>query len=572
VGKLAATLRVTGTRPYPLTGAATLATQFEAGGQKQDASVSAQLAGSLEALHVDATGSGAKMTAQAQIDATPFAALPLSRAVVSADHVNPRAFAPGAPQASLSVHADLRPDEKSPVLTVAGPIQIDNAQAGTLDKQKLPLQSLRAQVRLNEDAQQLTGLDVRLLGGAQLTGGADVKKGHGALRVEVRQLDLQALHTSLEKTRLAGPITVDFAGGTQHVALDLAGGDMRAQAKAVLDAAQVAVENAQVSLGRSRLTLAGTLRHDDAQSFAFKGKLAEFDPARLAKVAKGRINADLDAHGTLAEPIDAAIKFAVRDSDYAGLPMTGDGNLHVRIAGESMRLLPSDARLDVAGNKASLRGSFGAAGDRLRVDVDAPQLARLQFGVSGSLALSADVSGTLKRPQADATFRASQLAYRGNRIDAARGRAQIRDGIDGPLLFGLAAQRVTGPSISLREVRATLDGTRRAHRFHADADGNVRNQPFKFALAGDGALTPGKDGDGWDGTISTLSAQGAPNLQLTAPVRVSVGPGRLLVGRADLTLEQTPIRIDRVESVQGHVRSAGRFDGLHVARVLELVR
>ncbi|WP_413707918.1 translocation/assembly module TamB domain-containing protein [Ralstonia sp. Ralssp110] len=567
-GKLAATLRMTGTRPYPLTGAATLATQFEVSGQKQDASVSAQLSGSLEALHIEATGTGAKLTAQALIDATPFGALPLSRAVVSAEHVNPRAFAPGAPEASLSIHADLRPDEKAKTLTVAGPIQIDNAQPGTLDKQKLPLQSLRAQVRLNENDQQLTGLDVRLLGGAVLTGGADVQKGHGALRVDVRQLDLHALHASLEKTKLAGPITVDFAGGTQHVALDLAGGDMRAQAKAVLDAAQVAVESAQVSLGRSRLTLAGMLKHDDAQSFVFKGNLAEFDPSRLAKVAKGRVNAEFDARGTLGEPIDAAVKFAVRDSDYAGLPMTGDGNVHVR--GE--RLLPSDAKLDVAGNKASLRGSFGGAGDRMHVDVDAPQLARLQLGVSGALTLSGDVSGTIKRPQVDATFRANQLAYQGNKIDTANGRAQIRDGIDGPLLFELTAQRVTGPSLSLREVHATLDGTRRAHRFRADADGNVRNQPFKFALAGDGALTPGKDGDGWDGTISTLSAQGEPNLQLKAPVKLSVAPGRLMMGRADLTLDQTPIHIERVESTQGHVRSAGRVDGLQIARVLELVR
>ncbi|WP_442591166.1 translocation/assembly module TamB domain-containing protein [Ralstonia pickettii] len=567
-GKLAATLRMTGTRPYPLTGAATLATQFEVNGQKQDASVSAQLSGSLEALHIDATGTGAKLTAQALIDATPFGALPLSRAVVSAEHVNPRAFAPSAPEASLSIHADLRPDEQAKTLTVAGPIQIDNAQPGALDKQKLPLQSLRAQVRLNENDQQLTGLDVRLLGGAALTGGADVQKGHGALRVDVRQLDLQALHASLEKTKLAGPITVEFAGGTQRVALDLAGGDMRAQAKAVLDAAQVAVESAQVSLGRSRLTLAGTLRHDDAQSFAFKGNLAEFDPSRLAKVAKGRINAEFDARGRLGEPIDAAVKFSVRDSEYAGLPMTGDGNVHLR--GE--RLLPSDARLDVAGNKASLRGSFGAAADRMHVDIDAPQLARLQLGVSGAVTLSGDVSGTIKRPQVDATFRANQLAYQGNKIDTANGRAQIRDGIDGPLLVELTAQRVTGPSLSLREVHATVDGTRRAHRFRADADGNVRNQPFKFALAGDGALTPGKDGDGWDGTISTLSAQGAPNLQLTAPVRLAMAPGRLMMGRADLTLDQTPIHIERVESAQGHVRSAGRFDGLQIARVLELVR
>ncbi|MBT1538838.1 translocation/assembly module TamB [Ralstonia solanacearum] len=571
-GKLAATLRMTGTRPYPLTGAATLAAQFEAGGQRQEASVSAQLSGSLEALRIDATGTGASLTAQAQIDATPFGALPFTRAVVSAEQVNPRAFAPGAPEAALSVHADLRPDAQAGTLTVAGPVRIDNAQAGPLDRQKLPLQSLRAQVRLAETAQQLTGLDVRLAGGAQLTGNADVRDGRGTLRVEVRQLDLQALHGALEKTRLAGPVTVDFAGGLQHVALDLAGGDLRAQAKAVLDAAQIAVDSAQVSLGRSRLTLSGTLKHDEAQSFAFKGDLAEFDPSRLAKVAKGRINATFDTHGTLGEPtgwpIDAAIRFTVRNSEYAGLPMTGDGNVHLR----GQHLLPSDARLDVAGNRASLRGSFGAAGDRMHVEIDAPQLARLQLGVSGALALSGEVSGTLERPQVAATFRAQQLAYGGNRIDTAGGRVQLRDGLDGPLQFELTAQRVTAPNVLLREVRATLDGTRRAHRFRADADGSVRSQPFRFAVAGDGALTPGKEGDAWNGTLSTLSAQGAPNLQLMAPVRVSVAPGRLAVGRADLTLDQTPIRIDRVESNQGHLRSAGRVDGLAISRVLELVR
>ncbi|AYB60025.1 translocation/assembly module TamB domain-containing protein [Ralstonia solanacearum] len=571
-GKLAATLRMTGTRPYPLTGAATLATQFEAGGQRQEASVSAQLSGSLEALRIDATGTGASLTAQARIDATRFGALPCTRAVVSAEQVNPRAFVAGAPEAALSVHADLRPDAQAGALTVAGPVRIDNAQAGPLDRQKLPLQSLRAQVRLAETAQQLTGLDVRLAGGAQLTGNADVRDGRGTLRVEVRQLDLQALHGALEKTRLAGPVTVDFAGGTQHVALDLAGGDLRAQAQAVLDAAQIAVDSAQVSLGRSRLTLSGTLKHDEAQSFAFKGDLAEFDPSRLAKVAKGRINATFDTHGTLGEPtgwpMDAAIRFTVRNSEYAGLPMTGDGNVHLR----GQRLLPSDARLDVAGNRASLRGSFGAAGDRMHVEIDAPQLARLQLGVSGALALSGEVSGTLKHPQVEATFRAQQLAHGGNRIDTASGRAQLRDGLDGPLQLELTAQRVTAPNVLLREVRATLDGTRRAHRFRADADGSVRSQPFRFAVAGDGALTPGKEGDAWNGTLSMLSAQGAPNLQLMAPVRVSVAPGRLAVGRADLTLDQTPIRIDRVESNQGHLRSAGRVDGLAIARVLELVR
>lgn len=200
-----------------------------------------------------------------------------------------------------------------------------------------------------------------------------------------------------------------------------------------------------MSLGRSRLMLAGTFEHDDTQSFASKGNLAKFDLSRLTKAAKGRINAEPDTHSTLGEPIDAAVKFAVRDSSCAGLPTTGDGNVHLR----GGRLLPSGARLDVAGNRASLRSSFGGVADRMHVDIDASRLARLQPGVGGTLILSDDVPGTIKRPRMDAMFRASRFTYQGNKIDIANGRVQIRDDIDGPLLFELTTQRVTGPGLSL---------------------------------------------------------------------------------------------------------------------------
>ena len=71
--------------------------------------VSGRLSGTLETLTAELDASGMKLAGHARVEATPFAEVPLQRATLTFDHINPQAFAPGAPLADLAVRADLQP-------------------------------------------------------------------------------------------------------------------------------------------------------------------------------------------------------------------------------------------------------------------------------------------------------------------------------------------------------------------------------------------------------------------------------------------------------------------------------
>jgi translocation and assembly module TamB len=271
----------------------------------------------------------------------------------------------------------------------------------------------------------------------------------------VRRLDVAALYTSLMPTRLSGPVSLRLEPGRQSVALDVSGGDIKLFANASVDKDAVTLSTLRAGLGSGTLTADGKLGLKDEQAFSFKGKLADFDPARLAKVAPGRINADFSTTGSLAKVLRVAVDFALKESEYAGLPMTGGGK--VRLEGE--RLLPSEASLLMAGNQVNLSGSFGARGDRLKVNVDAPQLDRLKFGVAGRAKLDAEITGTLKRPEIVGDYSAQSLVIGPHKVASASGHAELRGGLDGTLSAQLSARDYSGPQASLRTLDANLSGT-----------------------------------------------------------------------------------------------------------------
>ncbi|OLL33082.1 translocation and assembly module protein TamB [Burkholderia sp. SRS-W-2-2016] len=106
-GSVTASAKLDGAKPFPLSG------EVGYSGKVRDEAVqvSGHLSGTLEQLAAEIDASGMKLTGHARVEATPFAAVPLQRATLSFDHVNPQAFAPGAPLADLAVRAELQPVE-----------------------------------------------------------------------------------------------------------------------------------------------------------------------------------------------------------------------------------------------------------------------------------------------------------------------------------------------------------------------------------------------------------------------------------------------------------------------------
>lgn len=606
-GKLQANAQIAGKAPFALSAEALLEGRW----QQESFALAATASGSLEALRAEAEATGDRIRGRAAIDLTPFGKVPFTHLLLDGERINPRLFSPSAPQANLTVHADLRPVEavapppkiatptpgqstasavaaasaasaSAPVpapapqtppqpvpkptpLAVAGEVSVRNLDPGPIDKERLPVHSVQARVELSEMAQTLRDLRIALPGRAEIVGQGMLHEGRGGFDLDVHRLDAAALHTSLVPTNLSGPVILRLEPGRQSVALDLAGGELKLFADAHVDEESVTLSALRAGLGAGTLTEEGKLGLKDTQAFSFKGKLANFDPARLAKVAPGRINADFTATGSLAKVLRVAVDFGLQESEYAGLPMTGNGK--VRLEGE--RLLPSEASLSMAGNQVNLRGSFGARGDHLRVNVDAPQLDRLKFGVSGRAKLDADITGTLRRPEVVGDYSAQALVIGPHKVASASGHAELRGGLDGTLSAQLSARDYQGPQASLRTLDANLSGTQGSHTFDAKAVGTLHEQSLQLALSGQGGWHGEK---GWNGTIRTLEARSAANMRLAAPTELLVADQHIRLGPARLLLDRATLTVDGFEFDHGRIRTQGNLDGLQVGNVLKLMQ
>jgi translocation and assembly module TamB len=563
--------QLAGIAPFTLDATASLQSDFQ-GEQYQ---IAARATGSLSKLIIEADASGDRLKGRAEVEATPFDAVPLVRAQLSADHINPRVFSPGAPQADLSLRADVRPVDAAgqPAsatdgqLTVAGPVSVRNALAGSLDQGRLPLQSVQAQIEMNQQRQKVSDLLIQLAGSGRISGHGEVEAGRGGFDLDVRALDPRALHGTLRSARLAGPLAIRLQPGEQSVALDLRDRALRLFVNAKADPQQITLDSARLDVAAGKIVLDGSLGRQDTQPFVVKGQIQNFDPAVVTTAAAGRINGTLAARGTLAEVMEAVLTLGVRDSEYAGLPLVADGRLHVK----GQRLLPSELVLDVAGNRAEARGSFGAAGDRLRIAVNAPQLTRLQLGLAGTLTADADLSGTLAKPQVLAHYAAEGLVIGPHRLASANGKAELRDGLSGRVQFALQARGYLGPHMAFRTIDANVDGTQARHTFDVQANGALRGRPLTVSTRGQGGITQ-RSGTGWSGTVEALDAKGALSLALKAPTTLSVAPNQLVLGRTALAFDQSDILVESLAYQAGQFRSAGNVQALRMARVLELVQ
>lgn len=575
-GSATASLTLDGKRPFSVAGAMRLKGEYREESFQLDASIS----GSLQALGVHLHASGDKLKGEAVIEATPFARLPFQKLQIDVRNLDPHVFNDKWPRADLDLHAALTPAgnaEDLSQLTVTGPVSLANAIPGPLDRQLLPLVSARAQVRLDAQSQQLEGLNVALPGNAVLEGGGKFGgKGPGSFTLRARRLDLNALNTALVSTSLNGPLTVQFEGEKQHVSADLKGPQLSIAAAATLSPQQLALQSAVLQSGQARLEASGTLGRGANAPFEAQGKLRDFNPARFfsssgrIKPAAGDIDLDFSMQGELRPQLAAQLRFAARDSTYAGLPLTGSGNL--RIAGK--RLLQSHAELSVAGNNVLLDGSFGDARDRMTVRIDAPALSRLGFGLSGLLKLDGRIGGSLKRPVVDARYRAEKLAFGQYRVASLSGETQTH-GVpgqtpDATVNLELQASGVEAGVVRLERLDAGIDGTYANHRLRLEARGSLRGKPLALDLAAQGNLRELQEGMAWKGTLARLENRGTPRLALGAPLAVAIAPGSVDLASTRLQLAQATIALQNFHVDGQAIRSAGSVTALDLGHLLEL--
>ena len=218
--------------------AQTLQLDLKGEGTLSGADASLKLTGAARPVQAAADAASAAVAAdvseallQLQATVRPWQRQVLSAANVQWKAIDLRAFWPQAPHTRLHGALQLQPQTGATVApdhTTAAPekpvdgllgvlgsgrwqgqLQMDNAEAGPLDQQRLPLHVLRSELQYENGALHLNALDWQLAaqGGGHITGQAQYQATQGWNgQISLQQLELSAIHSAVQAEPLQGTV------------------------------------------------------------------------------------------------------------------------------------------------------------------------------------------------------------------------------------------------------------------------------------------------------------------------------------------------------------------------------
>lgn len=426
-GMAKADVTVGANKPFPLQGKASL-TQLpapatapapantKAAADSAAAPLPAQLSvsagGSLALLELKAQGEAGQASGNATVALAPFDTIILRAIDLTARDVNPAGFEAGMPQAkfNLKVTAAIAPDQK-----LSGQFALVNQdKAGPIDRQALPLQVFSGRLGGTLTASLLENVLIDLGAAGHFTGGGDVqRKGPEAgvdaanFKLHTDRLDLSHLHTSANKTTVAGDIALSSTATGQTLTATLAQSGLKLDVRATLADALLQLHQARLLAKKGTINATGQLSLKDKQAFSAKLRAEHFDPSALgAAYPAADLNADVNASGAIAPAWQVAADFQIKPSKLFGQPLTGNGKLNA----DAKHISGVNAKVTMAQNNAEVTGSFGAPGEQLLWKVDARQLSAVSSDLLGAISASGAVTGTMDAPRASFEADARGLA------------------------------------------------------------------------------------------------------------------------------------------------------------------
>ncbi|MDM5179641.1 translocation/assembly module TamB domain-containing protein [Massilia sp. DJPM01] len=410
-GKAMADASIGTAKPYKLAGSASL-TQIAVAAGQQPAQIKLGIGGDLETTQLDASAVSGKAEGDAKFTLAPFEPIPLRAMTIHGKNIDPGFFNPELPKADLSLAITARIEANR---NIAGSVTVDNAGAtGPVDLQRLPLRSMRGELKGNLSALEIGAVLIDLGEAGKFTGSGTVARsaadkglGTASFALHTDGIDMKRLHSRMKSTRIAGDITVANAGNTQTFTTRLVEAGMRLEAKATLADNVLTVQQARLAAGGSSVGLTGSANLAGKREFKVSASAVKFDPAAFGDLPKADINADINAAGFLSPAWKVAADFALRPSRLFDQPLSGKGRLNA----DAAHISGVDATLALGKNTAQLKGSFGAPGEKLTWNVNATDLAAARSDLYGALAASGVVTGTMQAPRTTFEVDATGLGW-----------------------------------------------------------------------------------------------------------------------------------------------------------------
>ncbi|MDV6340530.1 translocation/assembly module TamB domain-containing protein [Nitrosomonas sp. Is24] len=512
--------------------------------------------GNLEQLTIQSASRppAAHMTLQAQVQ--PFAANPLTQLHAILEQWNPADFLANAPQAQLSLSAQLMQNEAG---QLAGNINIENHATAPFDQDGIPLSAIRSRVQISP--QSLTLPDLHAQSGKDgVVRGAlvwDWRKHALTADLAVERLDPQQLDSRLQTAAVSGKI--ELSGGTekQSARIDLRDRSLRLTANIARTPEQLVLEQFIVQRNRSRLAGQGKLQLTGDQSFELSGELIDFNSADFIQAVDSSLNATLQLSGQRLPAVTGTLKYAMQKSRLAKSPVSGSGEIAFTGAGR----FSGKAELLAGSNRLLAQGRLDGERHDVQLTVNAPALAQLGLGVSGDLQTQLSFRGTLKTPDLDWKLTSKHLELPGKQQFSGLS-ASARWQQDDTIALNVAADTYRAhEQATIRQLLATLDGKTGHHRLMVNA---AINRDVAVRLAANGGLSKAKPGQPprWQGQLTGLSATGDMPFRLLAPATLAASTTSFLLHDAGFSLSGGSVRIEQLHWTPDSLKTSGDFTGI----------
>ena len=534
-GRFAATRKV----PLPVQAALGLTGQLTA--------ITFRLDARAQGMHLMATG-----------EAAPFARVRLPKLLVAGQGIDPRQFAADAPHADLAFSGVF---EGQPGERLLGTFSLANQQAGRLDQDRLPLANLTGAMVGDTVQADFSALSIDLGAAGQFSGDGQWRDGRLTVNLSSPRLNLAGIHRDLHPTRMRSTLHLTGDAARQMLTAEVAETWGQGSFTLSLADAVLRLQDAAFSGQAGRLTASGSLRLDSGRAFTATFDAAQINPARFGDFPRARLNARGTVSGALRPELSLQAQFAFPPGELEGRPVKGQG----RLSYASRHLTDTDIDLDLAGNRAQLKGAYGRAGDRMVWDIDAPALARLKLGLAGRLTSTGSASGEPDQPQIDAQLDASGLRLPGG-IAAESLSLQLKLQAAGRGAFNgqLEARSVLLAGQHISFAHASVQGRRDAHILSLDA--RLPDWRVVASLAG------GLDMDQvWRGQLNQADVQGKWPMALSAPATLVLSRDQQQVSNLTLTLAGGKVRDLQFNRLGTQLTTRGTLDNLPLEPLIGLL-
>ncbi len=574
----------------------------------------------------------------------PFHEQPIADAMLHVAGISPKRWKTDLPEADIAVDANLVPLD-APLSNPApgagaglypfrGTLRVVNGAPGRIDRDHIPVAALNADLTGGSLSLVFSRIVADLGAAGHVSGkGSYVFANGGTPSFDgvVRALDLRAIHGKLIGSKFAGPLAISRREGVIHIDTTLADAGRSVKLRGELEGQEIRIAEARVVLGASRVAASGTVDLAKSRPFDLKGEVAHLNPRDFGDFPKAELNAAFKLAGTMGAPATArnpqvfrvAADLRIEPSRVMERPVAGTvvGTVEGAIAdraGARLKEGPAVAIRQIANanialafgaNRIDAQGDFGRPQDRLKWNVDAPRLADLGAGVSGSLKGQGFLGGTFDEPAIDFTIAGDGLRVSKSIASASvnvaktaaapaattvattkgaddktdtkaaaraatattiyyslktlRGQGRLLAGPSGILDADIALTEFRdgpGPTPAVQSAEGHVKGTRDAHTLTLTA----KSDRFDIATTAHGGL---EGNSTWRGTIDKLASRGRVPFALARPATLLASKDEIDVGATLLKFNEGQVDLQRLTYSDGQIVTAGSATGFPLAIV-----